>query len=403
MENQKYQCNLCLAHFVSQENIIEHMLLNHNVTVPFEGNKPNLDSVSFIEIIKQKETKKENNKKQSAKEILDEMIKIQQKERNSKFSKKCLYCREVLNNRKEFFEHLYFRHKFNIGKYDNLVLTDEFIQVIKEYLDKQQCIFCKKIFPNIKMTTTHMRKKRHYRINPKDKRFDKFYMKYYLKNCHKEESQYSNELSSDNISGSESGLEYEYQNILNQENNLIQDENEDNWEDSDDNSIAQCLFCEKSSSKVELIFQHMNEIHNFELNSFRKNQNLNFYQTVKIINYIRLKIREHNCPVCDKNFKDNNKLLNHLHLKNHVYVKIDKNQLWNDEQFLIPILENDLILQGFCDDSEFSDDDEKEDQDKKDEKGVEEEEEEEEEENEEKDKLDENDNENENENEKELK
>lgn len=42
------------------------------------------------------------------------------------------------------------------------------------------CLYCEKVFKSPAVLKVHMRKKRHYKINPKNKDYDRFYLINYL-------------------------------------------------------------------------------------------------------------------------------------------------------------------------------------------------------------------------------
>jgi uncharacterized C2H2 Zn-finger protein len=48
-------------------------------------------------------------------------------------------------------------------------------------MDELQCLYCERIFRDHASFRAHLRKKRHYKINPRDKRFDKFYIINYVR------------------------------------------------------------------------------------------------------------------------------------------------------------------------------------------------------------------------------
>lgn len=67
-------------------------------------------------------------------------------------------------------------HSFSIGRVDNLVFIDELIALLRSTMDQVTCTFCHKVFPNHVVLKRHMRKKRHFKIDADDARFDRFYV-----------------------------------------------------------------------------------------------------------------------------------------------------------------------------------------------------------------------------------
>ncbi len=86
-------------------------------------------------------------------------------------------------------------HRFNVGRPDNLVFVNQFLDILQVRLcsrmtltfeakmDGLQCLFCGKTFRDQHAFRSHMRKKRHYKINPKDTLYDRFYIVNYVVCC----------------------------------------------------------------------------------------------------------------------------------------------------------------------------------------------------------------------------
>ncbi len=51
-----------------------------------------------------------------------------------------------------------------------------------------------------------------------------------------------------------------------------------------------CLFCDKSFENESDILNHMNDLHRFDFKSNILNNDLSFYEQVKLINYIRRQV-----------------------------------------------------------------------------------------------------------------
>ena len=73
-----------------------------------------------------------------------------------------------------------FQHNFNVGQPNNLVFMDEFVDLIEEKMETLVCVFCEKTFGNREILKEHMRKKGHKKVNPKNEKYDKFYLVNYL-------------------------------------------------------------------------------------------------------------------------------------------------------------------------------------------------------------------------------
>lgn len=176
----EHECNWSPQLLRYLDPLLDHMLVDHKfqITHPLKIvpiaqeyiselsnlNFP-LDPTADLEIISRLMQQK-----------IDQMCKRQQEERSLAFSRKCLFCKEHINNRLLYFKHLKDIHGFNTGHPDNLVNISCFLDSCQEILDTTRCIFCKKYFPEATLLRKHMRKKKHFKINALDNDFDQFYI-----------------------------------------------------------------------------------------------------------------------------------------------------------------------------------------------------------------------------------
>ncbi|PNJ01059.1 ZNF277 isoform 3, partial [Pan troglodytes] len=60
------------------------------------------------------------------------------------------------------------------------------------------------------------------------------------------------------------------------------------WSDWEEHpASAVCLFCEKQAETIEKLYVHMEDAHEFDLLKIKSELGLNFYQQVKLVNFIR--------------------------------------------------------------------------------------------------------------------
>ena len=70
----------------------------------------------------------------------------------------------------------------------------------------------------------------------------------------------------------------------------------DNWDDWQEDSmmdsqlLTPCLFCETPLNSAEAALAHTKAEHEFDLNQLRKDLKLDFYSSIKLINYIRSRV-----------------------------------------------------------------------------------------------------------------
>lgn len=80
---------------------------------------------------------------------------------------------------------------------------------------------------------------------------------------------------------------------------------------------------------------------------------LDFYQTIVLINYIRHQSSLSTCFSCGTNLESLSNLPEHLKEKNCIASLNKEAEFWKDPKYLMPTYENDPLLTGF-EDSEDS-------------------------------------------------
>jgi len=277
------------------------------------------------------------------KKSLASKLKKQQDERNVPFNRKCIFCRDRFDQRKPYFLHLFLSHGLNIGSPDNLVEIEEFLDILQYKIESWICIYCEKTFKSPSVLKLHMKKKKHYKINSNNTQYDRFYIVNYV-----EPGKNWKEKKDQNDSSDSEDLDIE---------DYIKSQKTDNWdewnntndfdedEDEYDEPMSVCLFCEKLSGTAQESFDHAKKEHNFDLKAIQKENNLDFYQSIRIINYIRHSISENACPKCRISFAEPTKLFHHMKETSHYSVPLEQNSIWmNDDRYLQPLNEEDPLL-----------------------------------------------------------
>ncbi|KAG0046897.1 hypothetical protein BGZ83_007947 [Gryganskiella cystojenkinii] len=292
-------------------------------------------------------------------EKLNEILKLQEKERNeeAKLKRKCLFCKNVCENRTILFKHMFAEHNFNIGLPDNLVNVNEFLDMLEAKLTGLRCLYCEKTFTSPAVLRKHMRKKKHFKISARNRLYDQFYVINYL----------------------EPGKNWE--NFEHDRYDSDDDRRDDSWADWDDaleEEKTKCLFEAEYFPSAQATRDHMKEAHGFDLDGERHRLGLNFYQTISLVNYIRRQTLLGVCFSCLKPQEGGDEgLVKHLN-ESGCGGKIPDMEadFWKDAQFLLPMLENDPLLMIFGEEesddaqeeaeserSDLSDDDEDDDDD----------------------------------------
>jgi uncharacterized C2H2 Zn-finger protein len=278
---------------------------------------------------------------------LNKMLELQTKERSEIFKRRCLFCNKMWYKRDDLFQHMFAEHHFNIGRPDNLVNIQELLDILQQKIDAIKCIYCEKTFKNHAVLKKHMRKKKHFKINSKDTAYDRFYMINYLepgkdwKALEKEKDDDDDASSMGTMtSASESDVE----------------ETWDDWVEDVPND-TDCLFCDRVLSAPQICMDHMASEHGFDFRALKKEWALDFYDSVKLVNYIRRQVEQKACVRCGKKQASRKDLIDHMQKENHFAPTRDA-EFWKNPQYLIPTKENDAFLQGFEDDLDDDDEDE---------------------------------------------
>ncbi|CAO0795310.1 unnamed protein product [Mucor circinelloides] len=269
---------------------------------------------------------------------LNEVLKTQQDERevDSKASRKCLFCKIVCENRAILFKHMFAEHNFNIGLPDNLVHVNEFLDTLEAKLSKLQCLYCEKTFTSPAVLRKHMRKKKHFKIASKNRQYDRFYVINYL----------------------EPGKNWEsFENDNYDSEDEKKDESWADWEE-DVQESTMCLFDTQVLPSPKEALEHMKTAHHFDLTELKKSKDLDFYQIIRLINYIRHQSSLGTCFSCGKVMDSETDLEEHLKHGDCIakFVPMDAS-FWIDPRYLIPTYENDPLLTGFEQDSDEDEED----------------------------------------------
>jgi protein arginine N-methyltransferase 3 len=103
----------------------------------------------------------------------------------------------------------------------------------------------------------------------------------------------------------------------------------DDWSnDEEEQQDSTCLFCANIFPQPTETFNHMKTAHQFDFQAVKQSLHLDFYQCIRLINYIRHQVQAGNDA--PKTFSG-------------------KESFWTDDQFLQPVLEDDALLFAFED------------------------------------------------------
>ncbi|KAL7079837.1 hypothetical protein ACQ4LE_000386 [Meloidogyne hapla] len=248
---------------------------------------------------------------------LEEALACQQREREDHtFMTQCLFCRYIAKgNRAKIIHHLYTIHHLNLGSPDNLVFVIEYIEHLREKMTRNECIYCEKIFADRITLMDHMRKKNHKEVNPKNNYYDKFYIINYL------------ELGKRWLDVLAEDFEDTMPSFMDSD-----EEEEDSWEEfeqdnTDEDLLGLCLFCDHANVQLDEIVDHMKEDHKFDILAYINEQKMELYDRMKFVNFIRKQIYNTRSPT-----------------KELKVAEIPEREEWDKDEHLVPMFGNDHLL-----------------------------------------------------------
>ncbi|KAI3990041.1 hypothetical protein MKX01_013527 [Papaver californicum] len=117
---------------------------------------------------------------------------------------------------------------------------------------------------------------------------------------------------------------------------------DEDWEDwkTDEEYEAEefiCLFCDEKYKSFESVFKHCSSNHSFDFQSMKKTLSLNFYDSFKLINYVRSQVAE-------------NRSWSWSCLEN-------EKRFWEDDKYLKPFMKEDSLLHNFWEDEDDDEED----------------------------------------------
>jgi len=254
---------------------------------------------------------------------LEEALACQQREReDNTFSMQCIFCRYVARgNRAKLIHHLYMIHHLNLGSPDNLVFVNEYLDYLRDQLQRNECIYCEKVFADRNVLMDHMRKRNHREVNPKNRWLDRFYVINYL-----EVGKRWLEVLAEDFEDTMPAFQDSDEEEEDFEWHEWQEDNTD-----EDQLRVICLFCDDSHDKVQGLLHHLNEEHKFDLIGYIEKEKLDVYGRMKLLNHLRKEI--FNTP----NFRAKIQ-------KAEGVVEIPQRSEWDTEEELVPMFANDHLL-----------------------------------------------------------
>lgn len=234
-----------------------------------------------------------------------------------------------------------------------MVFIDELIDTVEQKLNTLICIYCEKVFKDRTTLKEHMRKKGHKRINPDNKLYDKFFLINYKGKDNSPAHHRGSGSGTQNTTinprrtkPSHAVSDSERKKKPPQERSRVfqTDNSDSDWSEWTDEEIAiVCLFCDFTSGKIESVKEHMRQTHLFDFDCVV--ESLNFYQRVKMVNFIRRQMLQKRCVNdCCIEFNSEENLLKHMMAEKHFVISDTK--LYNQPQYFFPTVDGKMIEKG---------------------------------------------------------
>ena len=246
--------------------------------------------------------------------------------------------------RPEAFTHMTMIHRLSIGKLHNLVFVQEFLNLIDYQMNHlNACIFCEHMFPSQPILKKHCRNsKHHFRIKPDNHKYDKYYIVNYLPKDKKRTD--DDCFSSDDYYAASSVASHGFDDQ--------EDAEEATWADWDEPLLetepVQCLFDDIICPNIDALLEgHLKEAHHFDLYAYFDKHRLDFYDKIKLINYMRLEVAQTRCFACGHQAESLQLLQQHfskMPLEHLMELPSPDTEAWKNPQYLLPVNENDPLL-----------------------------------------------------------
>ncbi|TKR88080.1 hypothetical protein L596_012376 [Steinernema carpocapsae] len=302
-----------------------------------DENDPYFEKTDYYYHMSEKREEDYQLRQRLAMRRLEEALACQQREReDTTFQMQCIFCRYTARgNRSKIIHHIYMIHHLNLGSPDNLVFVHEYIDHLKEKLVRNECIYCEKTFADRSTLMDHMRKRNHREVNPKNNYYDKFYIINYL------------ELGKRWLDV----LAEDFEDTMPTFEDSDEEEEENSWHEWQEDNIDEgqtrvlCLFCDESYDEATELLEHLKEGHKFDLLKINEEQKLDTYGRMKFLNYIRTKMYNGKCFLCEKeDLGGLAGLRKHLVEDNHLAEGSADRTKWDTEENLVPTFGNDHFL-----------------------------------------------------------
>lgn len=317
MNSGPFLCPICQAPDSDMASSVSHLAVAHNLNI----HRP-LELLPYYEIFLQHldETRESDYNGDGLREKcrllkIDQLIQEQQVTRMATVSRKCLFCKLVPPSRSQLFKHMQQDHSLIVGELDNLVYVDELLSLLDSKLQKFFCLYCERCFGSHVTLRTHMRKSKHFQVNPRNKEYDRFYLVNYLSK------------QPDVVEEAEDDSQFE------------------DWIEVE-GLTTMCLFDEGVFESAEQCHVHLKDEHHFDLELLNDE-----YDRLRLINFLRSKQSLLQCYLCESViFQPFDEVASFAaHMASHtvsqtLLMPVEDSECWTDAKYLFPYFEEDPLL-----------------------------------------------------------
>ena len=235
--------------------------------------------------------------------------------------------------RAEVFAHMLARHGLDLGDPTRLVDVPTLLATMADRLAQCRCLCCERQFPSQAVLRKHMKHKRHYRLSLVNPAYQRFFLASY-------EPTPESAVPPAPATGSRDSA-----------GKRDEDEGEEGGDDEDDDDEGfddglfvvdaeptPCLFCDTLCESAPAMAQHCAAQHGFDLAATVRALGLSFYDTVKLVNYVRHCAARGECPTCHACFGTPRAAAEHLARSGHSNIAPHAPAVrpWDAAQYLLP-------------------------------------------------------------------